>query len=422
MRVMRWIAGVLLLCCGAALSACATAPATNTAVAAYCGQPVAYKIRETGKQRRVFVGYYPSWLDPVLGPGASGCTTAGDGANASGLAFVSEAYSHIVVAFADPSFSWNGDMTSWAGSGLHFHTSPTQVKRAIETLHARKLRVLLAVGGATYTNWTALAAEGHSRTAGLMTKALAHMVDVFGFDGLDVDYEVEGVDAAAIQQYRDAIRTLDRAVHRAGRTKLLTLAAWSTGADCTAATGLSDCRGETSSWPGAFAGRERLAFADPEIVRKLNMVNVMSYDAGYENYDAVKGWMLYRALLPKRIVVNIGFEIAPEGFGGGRLVAEDAQAQCPGSIVLADQFGEPVNRSYSVDRLIKAGPLSRPAHGNPQDGIMLWHILKDGNLPVCGSLSVVSPKGLEGKATAVLDAGLDDTAYPSSPTEVPHGQ
>ncbi|MDE2135661.1 MAG: hypothetical protein KGM97_08635 [Alphaproteobacteria bacterium] len=365
----------------------------------------------------MFVGYYPSWLDSIPAPSAGGRDTANDAAIASGLALVPLVYSHIVIAFADPNFSWDGDMTSWVGSGLQFHASPAQIECAIETLHARKLRVLLAVGGATYTNWTALAAERRSRSAGPTIKALVHMIDALGLDGLDVDFELGGADDAAVQEYRDAIRALDTAVHLAGRDKLLTLAAWSTGADCTAAAALSPCGGKTSMWVGGRTGRERMTFADLDIVHTLSMVSIMSYDAGYENYDAVKEWTLYRALLPERIVVNIGFEIAPEGWGGGRLVAEDTQAKCPGSIVLADQFGQPVNRPYSVDRLIKTGPLSRPPHGNPQDGIMLWHMLKDGNLPDCGSLPVVSPQGLEAKVASLLNSGPGRAASPSAHTE-----
>lgn len=286
------------------------------------------------------------------------------------------------------------------GSGLGFHSPPSDVAQAIAALHARGQLVLLSVGGATYTSWMALAAEGHGR--GPITSALAQMVGALGLDGLDVDYENEGTDAAAIEQYRDAIRALAAAVRLAGRDKVLTLAAWSTGADCTAATAAAHCGGKTSSWPPARAARERLALTDPDIVRMLNMVSVMSYDAGYQNYDAVRGWSLYRALLPERVVVNIGFEIAPESWGGAVLVADDADATCTGSVVLADQFGEPVNKPYSVDRLIKTGPLSRHKHGNPRDGIMLWHILKDDNLPDCAGSPAVSPTALEAKAAALL--------------------
>ncbi len=99
---MKWIAGTLLLCCQMALGAAPLHESTSP---------------DAALQRRFFVGYYPSWLDAA---------NAGDeGARAkSGLATVPSAYSHIVIAFAQPDFSWSGDMTSWAGSGLSFRASP----------------------------------------------------------------------------------------------------------------------------------------------------------------------------------------------------------------------------------------------------------------------------------------------------------
>ena len=397
---MRWIAGMLLLCCQAAL--CASVASAHESTAPGAGE------------HRAFVGYYPSWLDLPIASNPDGAHAAPK----TGLATVPPVYSHIVIAFAQPDFSWNGDMTSWAGSGLSFRASPDQIKQAIEIVHAHKQRVLLAVGGATYTNWAALAAEGRSRTLGPLSKALARMIDALGFDGLDVDYELEGTNTAAIREYRDAIRALNAAIHLAGRDKLLTLAAWSTGADCTAATGLSPCGGKASSWPEGRTGRERLVFAEPDIVQMLKMVSVMSYDAGYENYDPVMGWTLYRALLPKTVIVNIGFEIAPEGWGDSKLVAEDVQTQCPGSIILADQFGTPVNRPYSVERLIKAGPLSRQSQN--RDGIMLWNILKNDKLPSCGPRPVVSPREFETKASALLEAWREPRAQFQSGSD--HGK
>ncbi|MGA7711834.1 MAG: glycosyl hydrolase family 18 protein [Rhizomicrobium sp.] len=395
---MRWIAGVFVFCCQAAL--CAVAAPSHES--------------DTALQRRAFVGYYPSWLDADIASNPSN-----DGTRAApGLAAVSPAYSHIVIAFAKPDFSWNGDMTSWSGSGLGFGAPPKQIEQAIGTLHARKQRVLLAIGGATYTNWTALAAEGRSRAVGPVSKALALMIEALDFDGADVDYEREGTDAAAIQEYRDAIRALNAVVHLAGHDKVLTLAAWSTGADCTAATGLSPCGDKASTWPEGRTGRERLVFAQPEIAQMPSMVSVMSYDAGYETYDPVTSWTLYRALMPKSVIVNIGFEIAPEGWGDGKLVAEDGQALCPGSIILADQFGVSVNRPYSVDRLMKAGPLSRRAQS--RDGIMLWHILKNDNLPSCGSGSAISSKEFEAKASTLLDTWREPPAQTQSRSNHDH--
>lgn len=339
---------------------------------------------------RVFVGYYPSWMDAAADCGA-----------ASRLACVSRPITHVIVAFADPHFTWNGDMSSWSGSGLGFKAAPADVKAAIAVLHGRGLKVLLAVGGQTYLDWTALAAEGNGNTAGPITKALAHAVSQLGFDGLDVDDEQDGADASAIRTYRGAVLALRRAADLAGRNKLVALAAWSTGADCTPATGLAPCGGKASVWQGR-AGRERLLFSDKDVVAQIDMVSVMSYDAGTAGYDAVRAFALYRDLLPARIIVNIGFETAPQGWGDATLVAHDADARCGGARVKADQFGTAVNRPYSVEGLLRAGPLTWRTTTNPRDGAMLWHLLKTQSLPMCGEKPAASPADIERAAAPFL--------------------
>jgi len=328
--------------------------------------------------RRALVGYYPSWFE----------------ATSQSLAASSDAYTHIVVAFARPDFAWDG--TSWTGTGLQFASSPEAIRAEIDALHRRHIRVLLAVGGATYLDWAPLAAEA---SPGPVTAALRAFVEKLGFDGIDVDYEPDGAAPERIAEYRAAIKALRRA---AGPDKLLTLAAWSTGADCTADTGSEACGGKISLWPGR-SGRERLVFRDTTLFSQLNMISVMSYDAGVEHFDPVKAWSLYRALVPSSITLNIGFEIAPEGWGNATLVADDAKAVCPGSVTLGDAFGNDVDKPYSVSRILREGPLTPRKNSNPQDGAMLWHIVKDRNLPACGRPVAVSPRELELTARVLLD-------------------
>jgi hypothetical protein len=330
-------------------------------------------------ERRVLVGYYPSWL----------------AATTQNLDATSDAYTHVVIAFAKPDFAWDG--TSWAGTGLQFAASPDDVRQQIQALHARGLRVLLAVGGAKYLNWAPLAAEAGK--PGAITAALSTFVSEMGFDGLDVDYETEGADPAQISEYAATITVLR---HAAGPDKTLALAAWSTGADCTSATGTEVCGGKVSVWPGR-SGRERLVFRDTALFKQINMISVMSYDAGTETFDAVRAWSLYRDLVPANITVNIGFEIAPEGWGGARLVAGDADAMCEGSIIQGDQFGDKVDKPYSVSRLLRDGPLTHRPNSNPRDGAMLWHITKVQAMPSCGNPVVVSPRELELTARVLLD-------------------
>lgn len=330
-------------------------------------------------ERRTLAGYYPSWLP----------------ADAEQLDQTPDAYTHVILAFAKPDFSWNGK--DWSGTGLDFAVPPGDIRRRIARLQARGVRVLLAVGGATYLNWTPLAAE--AQKAGTITAALAQFANDMGLDGLDVDYETKGAGPDAIAEYQNAIRALSQA---AGPNRLLALAAWSTGADCTKATGVSAC-GVLSASYDSHAGRERLVFRDQSLYARIHMISIMTYDAGTEHFDPVKAWSLYRAMVPPPIVVNIGFQTAPESWGTGTLVATDANAMCSGAIVKADQFGNRVNKPYSVERSLREGPLAASANGNPRDGAMLWHIVKHENLPVCGPAKTASPRGVERTARDLFD-------------------
>ena len=330
-------------------------------------------------ERRALVGYYPSWL----------------AATSQSLQATPDAYTHVVVAFAKPDFTWDGK--SWSGTGLQFKSSPDELQQQIAALRQRGIRVLLAVGGATYLNWAPLASE--AANPGPTTAALKSFVAELGFDGIDIDYETEGAGLAQITEYRAGIAALR---HAAGPDKMLSLAVWSTGADCTTDTGTQACGGKVSLWPGR-SGRERLVFRDNAVLRKIDMIGVMSYDAGIEQFDPVRSFALYRDLVPVEVPVNIGFEIAPEGWGGATLVAEDRSAVCDDAVTKADQFGNSIGKPYAVTRLLRDGPLTKRPNSNPRDGAMLWHIVKTQNRPTCGQPVVVSPRELELKARVLLD-------------------
>lgn len=353
-RILRHIRAGLLLFCAVAATASAQAD-----------------------ERRTLAGYYPSWFS----------------ATAAKLSDTSSAYTHVIVAFAKPDFTWNGK--DWTGTGLQFAEPLDEVLRQIATLKARDIKVVLAVGGATYLNWAPLAAEADH--PGTITAALSRFVADMRLDGIDVDYETDGATPTQIAEYRAVIRALANA---AGPSHMLSLAAWSTGADCTKATGTAPCGGKTSMWEGR-SGRERLVFRDQSLFARLAMINVMSYDAGVDTFDPVKAWSLYRAMVPAAVPLNIGFEISPEGWGPARLVADNAKAVCPGATIKADQFGNDENKPYSVERALSDGPLSSTK--NRQDGVMLWHVVKNQKLPSCGQALVVSPRELELTARVLLD-------------------
>jgi chitodextrinase len=350
--------------------------------------------------KRVYVGYYPSWSDNWFD--ATG-KSANDVYRASKFARIPGTYTHVMAAFADPNFSWAGlAANSFSGTGMSFNATPRDIKAAIDVLHQRNMKVILAVGGATYGNWGPLAAEGQ-RGSGPITSALARFISEMGFDGLDVDYEVDG----DVDRYANSIKALRAAVDQAGGGRLLTLAGWSTGADCTAQTAADpSCAGKLSYW-GGNAGRERaVVLKYPAIAGMLDMVNVMSYDARFEHYDGVVAYNDYRNLFPARTIVSMGLESAPEGWAGANLVINNADAQCEGSRLLQDQYGAVINAPYSVERYTGAVLASSSSKRNPRDGAMLWAIIKPtvGN---CGSAPLAAPGTIGAKVGSTFGLPVD---------------
>lgn len=350
-----------------------------------------------------YSGYYPSWRDNWF-------DSTGDSLEQvyqeSQMAKIPANYNHVIVAFATPNFFFNGlAANNWGGTGLFFCALPKDIKAAIDVLHIRKIKVILAVGGATYNDWDGLAAEG-AAGGGARTDALTQFMTELGFDGLDVDYEAD----ANIDRYANASKALRKAVDNAGGGRILTLAGWSTGADCVAATASDrDCKGRLSYW-GGNAGRERLL---AKKFSNFDIVNVMAYDAGSEHYDGITAWKDYRRLFPSKTIVSIGLEPAPEGWGGGMLVLENADAQCAGSVILQSQYGATINKPYSVSRYTRAVKKADMKNSNPRDGAMLWHILKtaSGN---CGNALLASPGPIGSEVVRNL-GGVDDSLLQISP-------
>ena len=358
------------------------------------------------QNKRVYVGYYPSWSDSWFD--ATG-KSANDVYRASKFARIPGTYTHVMAAFADPNFSWAGIATnSFSGTGINFNGTPKDIKAAVDVLHQRNIKVILAVGGATYGNWGPLAAQGQSGSGSIIS-ALAKFLTEMSFDGLDVDYEVDG----DVDRYANSIKALRAAVDLAGGGRVLTLAGWSTGADCTAGTTAdAACAGKMSYW-GGNAGRERgVVLKYPAVANMLDMVNVMSYDARFEHYDGTVAYNDYRNLFPAKTIVSIGLESSPEGWSGGNLVINNTDAQCEGSRNLQDQYGASVNAPYSVERYTGAVLASSSAKRNARDGAMLWSILKTAT-GSCGSAPLASP-GTIGKKVGTQFGLPDDPLFLST--------
>ncbi|KDD72533.1 hypothetical protein H632_c3224p0, partial [Helicosporidium sp. ATCC 50920] len=173
-------------------------------------------------------------------------------------------------------------------------------------------KVLVAVGGATYTNWNALNAN-----------AVANFVRTFGLDGVDIDFEPSSNSCSNVNgqmqcttdaQYINIIRSLRQALPR---PYTLSSAVWSTGAygqgQWTNATPMYTTNTGMAIQPLKQAGSD------------LDLINVMSYDAG-PYYDSRVALDAYSSYFSGSVLV--GMEVAPEAWGGHVISLTEVDTLC----------------------------------------------------------------------------------------------
>ncbi|TAK72884.1 MAG: hypothetical protein EPO11_09480 [Gammaproteobacteria bacterium] len=276
-----------------------------------------------------FVGYYESW--------SSDWQTDGSKTKLANL----PGYINVVnLAFMRPDAVYHKGSMNYVGTGLEFnYENGTVLKQAIATLHQKhpETKVIVSVGGASFTNWQ-----------GFNVQAIVDFVQDFGLDGVDIDYEPSGSPGcakgsdghvhcqidAAFQSYINLTRSA------LPRPYWVTVAAWSVGA-----------YGE-DQWVNAPPQSDLTGIMLPlfrsTAASALDMVNVMSYDAGtsYNPQQALAAYSNYYAG-----PISMGVEVPPEGWGG--------------HIYTMDQ----------VNQLAQAVMTSAPTHGTPP-GMMLWSLQK----------------------------------------------
>lgn len=360
-----------------------------------------------------FVAYYPSWHTPYFN---LFCPTTGTYSlytngpqlpcvpntllpndyvirHAALAGAIPDYVTHVIIAFGKLN-----QMHQYTGlsnhdsdlqkMGIQFNASSASVKAAIDALKQKNpgTKVLLALGGASYNDsWNQITEADITQLGQLITD--------LDLDGVDVDYEVS-LDPAnpnpVVEQYDNAIismrKAVDLATQKTKKQHILSLAAWSTGADCTAKTQdaalYPQCVGKLSYW-GGNAGRERMVLQGKKAAALIDLINVMSYDADYQHFDPVVAYHQYRQLVKSNVPVNIGLEPSPdEGWGGARTFVDDRgiNNDCIGNTILQDQYGTKTPGTFSVQRFATA------VKQNPGDGIMIWSLFAYRRPLQCGSV------------------------------------
>ncbi|KAI8475983.1 MAG: glycoside hydrolase superfamily [Monoraphidium minutum] len=278
----------------------------------------------------IITGYYQTWSAPWKSSGAS-----------LDLANIPAYVNVVVVSFAQPDCTYVKGSYVLSGTGLSFSSDALVVRDAISALKARQpnTRVLLAVGGATYTNFAALNAQ-----------CVKDLVTDFGFDGADLDWEPSTAACAAtggkVSCPTDAEGVAAVTALREKLPKgqyLLSTASFHVGV-----------YGE-----GAFAASKpasgymgiNLAMARSPAGQSLDLINIMSYDAGNlasTGFDPKESLRAHRAAWPTSALA-LGVEVPPEAWGG--------------NVVTLDQVAD----------------LSAYTMANGGNGMMIWSLHKGGS-------------------------------------------
>lgn len=196
-------------------------------------------------------------------------------------------------------------------------TEPDLAKRIIKKAHSNKVKVLIAVGGWEY-NGTPLeatfvaATDSDSKIQKLADSILA-LVDEYGFDGVDMDWEHPRTDGNSKVQYATLLKYLKQGLDK--RDKLLTAAVL---AGVNAEGGVL--------WDAAGHTDEALSY--------LDWINVMAYDGGdgdrHSSFDfavySANYWLKNRKLPPEKVVLGVPFYGRPSWASYEEILQADKDA------------------------------------------------------------------------------------------------
>ncbi len=255
------------------------------------------------------VAYHDSWNE-----------TAAASADAMTLASLPAYISIVDLAFVRPDLVYRGKLDI-SQTGLEYHSSGQVLHDAIALLKSRNpgTRVLLSVGGAVYTRWSALDVD-----------ALVRLTHDLGVDGVDIDFESRRPGCIAIGDGQIHCRTdaiLDHVVHQLRtalpRPAILTAAVWSVGAYGEGEFRLAQ---PFSRYTGFMLG-----FLHSPTVSDVDLLSIQAYDAGAQ-FDPLQAWRAYRALWNGPLVLGVAvqrdggagpFPSVPEAEALARTVAND---------------------------------------------------------------------------------------------------
>lgn len=242
-----------------------------------------------------FIGYYASWGDIWANP---------ENASTLKLANISKNVNIIAVSFAKPDLTYDPNSENFSSTGMQFSSSKETVKKAIKIAQDKGQKVILAVGGATYNEWNKTNYKG-----------IAQVINDFGFDGVDIDYEKDGgcnfkAGQGGMQeligcQTDDELTTILKEMRKSLPNKLITVAARSVGAQNISASPYATSGGWYNPIKNAGKGN-------------VDIINIMSYDVNGSqqnpsSYKPIKEAENFRKIFDGKVTIGIEVGLSIDG-------------------------------------------------------------------------------------------------------------
>lgn len=226
--------------------------------------------------------YFESWACPWT-----------DKPEQCALALIEKPIEIVYLSFARPDCTYKKSQGTWEGTGLDFSPGFQVIRQAIQILKQKGIKVLLAVGGASYSFDT----FNHASVAALMYD--------LELDGMDIDWEpVRGI--ADSKKFGPII---EQAKQYCVSGQLLTAAVFAYGA----------------YFPNGELYRGINISGLQSHGHLLDMINIMAYDGGKE-LDVIASYNSFKQVFSKKILV--GFQVGKQGWGDAYLSLEDVNKVC----------------------------------------------------------------------------------------------
>lgn len=257
---------------------------------------------------------------------------------------------HINYSFAIP----NSDGT------IKPLKEPELAKTIIKKGHANGAKVLIAVGGWEYNGTplepTFISATSTDEKCKKLADSILSLVDEYGFDGVDMDWEHPRTDGNSKVQYTLLLKYLREGLDQ--RDKLLTSAV------------LAGVNAEGNVlWDAAGHTDEALSYVD--------WINVMAYDGGdgdrHSSFDfavnSANYWIKTRKLPPSKVVLGVPFYARPTWASYEDILKADSDAHDKDKAMLDGKEAH----YNGLDTIKKKTKWAM----NNASGVMIWEISQD---------------------------------------------